>query len=79
MKIDRRGRITLPKALREQAGLRANTEFEFEVLANGDVLMRRVRGGANSVRAAFERVRASANASQFKGMGTGEFMTFLRD
>jgi threonine efflux protein len=33
---------------------------------------------AVSLRAAFERVRGSANANQFKGMGTDEFMAFLR-
>jgi len=37
-----------------------------------------VAAPAASVRTAFERVRGSANASQFKGMGTDEFMAFLR-
>ena len=46
--------------------------------ANGEVVIRPVAAPASSVRAAFERMRGSANASQFKGMGTDEFMAFLR-
>jgi hypothetical protein len=42
------------------------------------VLLRPVIEKAASVRSAFERVRGSANAAQFKGMGTDEFMAFLR-
>ena len=45
---------------------------------NGDVVIRAVTAPAVSARAAFERVRGSANAQQFKGMGTDEFMAFLR-
>ena len=78
MKITSKGQVTIPQAVREQAGLHPHSEVEFEVRANGEVVMRPVTQPAASLRAAFERVRGSANASEFKGMGTDEFMAFLR-
>jgi AbrB family looped-hinge helix DNA binding protein len=84
MKITTKGQVTIPQAVREQAGLHPHSEVSFEVLASGDVLMRRAAPRAagfariSATRAAFERVRGSANAAEFKGMGTDEFMAFLR-
>ncbi len=78
MKITSKGQVTIPQAVREQAGLHPNSEVEFEVRANGDVVLRPVKAPVSNVRAAFERVRGSATATQFKGMGTDEFMRFLR-
>ena len=78
MKITSKGQVTIPQAVREQAGLHPHSEVEFEVRANGDVVLRPVVQPAVGVRAALERVRGSANAAQFKGMGTDEFMKFLR-
>jgi len=78
MKITSKGQVTIPQAVREQAGMHPNSEVEFEVRDNGEVLIRLVAPAASSVRTAFERVRGSANASRFKGMGTDEFMAFLR-
>ena len=78
MKITSKGQVTIPRAVRAQAGLHPHSEVEFEVRANGDVILRPLTPRAGGVRAAFERVRGSANATQFKGMGTDEFMAFLR-
>lgn len=78
MKITSKGQVTIPQAVREQAGLHPHSEVEFEVLANGDVVIRPVQSAVSGVREAFCRVRGSANAVQFKGMGTDEFMAFLR-
>lgn len=78
MKITSKGQVTIPQSVREQAGMHPNSEVDFEVRDNGEVLIRLVAPAAASVRSAFERVRGSANASQFKGMGTDEFMAFLR-
>ena len=64
--------------VREQAGLHPNSEVEFEVRPNGEVVLRRVQPKASPVRAAFQAARGSATAAQFKGMGTDEFMRFLR-
>jgi len=69
MKITSKGQVTIPQAVREQAGLHPN----------GEVVIRLVAAAPqSSVRSAFARVRGSANASEFKGMGTDEFMAFLR-
>jgi AbrB family looped-hinge helix DNA binding protein len=78
MKITSKGQVTIPRSVRAQAGLHPHSEVEFEVRENGDVVIRAVVAPATSARGAFERVRGSANASQFKGMGTDEFMAFLR-
>jgi len=78
MRITSKGQVTIPQAVREQAGMHPNSEVDFEVRDNGEVLIRLVAPAASPVRTAFERVRGSANASQFKGMGTDEFMAFLR-
>ena len=78
MKITSKGQVTIPQSVREQAGLHPHSEVEFEVRANGDVVIRPVATPAHSLRTAFEQVRGSANAAQFKGMGTDEFMAFLR-
>ena len=78
MKITSKGQVTIPQSVREQAGLHPHSEVEFEVRDNGDVVIRAVVAPATSARSVFERVRGSANASQFKGMGTDEFMAFLR-
>lgn len=78
MKITSKGQVTIPQAVREQAGLLPLSEVEFEVRPNGDVVIRPLATPQAGIRAAFERVRGTANAKQFKGMGTDEFMAFLR-
>lgn len=78
MKITSKGQVTIPQSVREQAGLHPHSEVEFEVRANGEVVLRPVPSASVSVRSAFERVRGTANAAQFMGMGTDEFMAFLR-
>ena len=78
MKITSKGQVTIPQAVREKAGLHPHSEVEFEVRDNGEVLIRAVAPPVSTVRAAFARVRGSANATQFKHMGTDEFMAFLR-
>lgn len=78
MKITSKGQVTIPQSIREQAGLHPHSEVEFEVRPNGDVVIRPLAKPAATLRSAFEQVRGSANATQFKGMGTDEFMAFLR-
>ena len=79
MRITSKGQVTIPQAIRERAGLHPHSEVTFELQANGDVMLRPVQPPQKSVRGAFERVRGSANANEFKGMGTDEFMAFLRN
>jgi AbrB family looped-hinge helix DNA binding protein len=83
MRLTSKGQVTIPQAIRDKAGLHPHSEVEFEVCENGDVLIRRAKAAASPsktslVRRAFERVRDSANAPQFKGMGTDAYMKFIR-
>ncbi|MEO8809827.1 MAG: AbrB/MazE/SpoVT family DNA-binding domain-containing protein [Rhodanobacter sp.] len=78
MKITSKGQVTIPQAVREQAGLHPHSEVEFTVRTNGDVVIRAVKQATSPIRAAFQSVRGSATAQQFKGMNTDEFMRFLR-
>lgn len=85
MKITSKGQVTIPQDVRERAGMHAHSEVSFEVLPSGDVLMKRslatrssAASAASPVRAAFERARGSANAAEFKGLSTDQFMAFLR-
>lgn len=78
MKITSKGQVTIPQAVREQARLLPHSEVDFEVLPNGDVLMRAVKPAVSRTRRAFERTRGSANASGFKDMDTDAFVQWLR-
>lgn len=82
MQLTSLGQVTIPQAIRDKAGLQPHSEVEFEVRANRDVVIRRAGAlglpSKSPVRQAFDRVRGSANAAQFKGMGTDEFMKFIR-
>ncbi len=88
MKITSKGQVTIPQAVREQARLLPHCEVEFEVRpkvglqageAGGfEVIIKPVATPTSSVRSAFERARGNANSAEFKGMGTDEFMAYLR-
>ena len=84
MKITSKGQVTIPQSVREQARLLPHSEVEFEVRAKAgaidelEVIIRPVVQPARSVRAAFQSVRGSSNARQFKNIGTDEFMAYLR-
>lgn len=79
MKITSKGQVTIPQAVREQAGLYAHSEVTFEVRANGEVVIRPAEATISPIRAAFEKVRGSANAAQFKHLDTDAFMRYLRE
>lgn len=78
MKITSKGQVTIPQAIREQAGLLPNSEVEFTVRANGDVVLKAIAPEPSAIRQAFDQVRGSANSKEFKGMNTDDFMKFLR-
>lgn len=78
MRISSKGQVRIPRAIREKAGLLPHGEVEFELRDNGEVVIRPVPAVVGRVREAFARVRGSANAVQFKGMCTDQFMNLLR-
>jgi AbrB family looped-hinge helix DNA binding protein len=79
MRITSKGQVTIPQAVREKAGLRPFSEVTFEVRDNGDVVIKPVPASTSALRSALQKVRGSANATEFKGLSTDEFMRFLRD
>jgi AbrB family looped-hinge helix DNA binding protein len=78
MKVNKKGQVTIPKAIRDRAGLHPGCEVEITVRADGEVVIQRLPERPSTVRTAFERVRGSATAKQFKGMGTDAYMRYLR-
>ena len=78
MRITSKGQVTIPQAIRDQAGLHPLSEVQFELRSNGDVVLKPAAHAPSALRSALQKVRGSANAAQFKGMGTDEFMRFLR-
>ena len=48
MKITSKGQVTIPQAVREKAGLYPHSEVEFEVRANGEVILRAVTAPATT-------------------------------
>jgi len=62
MRINKKGQVTIPKAIRDRVGLHPGCEVEVAVRADGEVVLQRVPERPSAVRAAFERVRGSATA-----------------
>ena len=78
MRVTSKGQVTIPQDIRDKAGLHPLSEVQFELRDNGDVVIKPMAGAPSALRAALQKVRGSANATAFKGMGTDEFMHFLR-
>ena len=77
MRITSKGQVTIPQAIREQAGMLPNTEVEF-VYRDGEVLIKRVEAARSRIRAAIEKTKGAANEPMFKGWSTDQIMAFLR-
>jgi bifunctional DNA-binding transcriptional regulator/antitoxin component of YhaV-PrlF toxin-antitoxin module len=84
-RLTSKGQVTIPQHVREQAGIALESEVQFEVRKvegdpNGkvEVVIRPVPSDYSPLKAALERVRGVASASEFKGMSTDEFMKYLR-
>jgi len=67
--VDRNGRITVPKAIRDYLGLRNGSAVTFERLLSGEVVIR-----AGSSRAKFTSLRGRATVR----MKTEEIMALTR-
>jgi len=77
MRITSKGQVTIPQAIREQAGMLPNTEVEF-VYRDGEVLIKRVDAARSPIREALLRARGTADEPMFKGWTTDQIMAFLR-
>lgn len=79
MRVTSKGQVTIPKAIRDRAGIREGSDVEFHV--DGDVVtLRRAKGrsrpGKSRGEKTLEALRGSATG--FRGMSTDEIMKLLR-
>ncbi len=70
--VTSKGQVTIPKRVRDHLGIRAGTPVEFELAADGRVIMRPADGSAPASR--FAAVRGSATVK----MTTDEIMRLTR-
>ncbi|MEO7403354.1 MAG: AbrB/MazE/SpoVT family DNA-binding domain-containing protein [Burkholderiales bacterium] len=78
MRITTKGQVTIPQAIRDHAGLLPHTEVEFEVRANGEVILKPVRRAVSKGRAAVARARGAANEPMVRGWTTDSILHLLR-
>ena len=84
MRITSKGQVTIPRAIREKAGLLPHTEVEFHYTRRRVVLKPVTKpnlAGAETmspIGAAIRRARGSANEPMFRGWSTDQIMAFLR-
>lgn len=80
MRVTEKGQVTIPKRLREAAGILPGSRVSFS-LEGGKIVIERAstRGGdrRDALRAAAAKVRGSLDAS-FRQMDSEAIMTFLR-
>ncbi len=76
MRITSKGQVTIPQAVREQAGLLPNTEVEF-ILENGSVTIRKSRSAGRSSRGASAIRRLRQHAGRVR-MSTDQIMALTR-
>ena len=77
MKITSKGQVTIPQHIRAAAGMPPNSEVAFEMNERGEVVLKKL-ASVSPIRAALARVAGSANAPEFKGMTTDDYMRFVR-
>ena len=72
--VTRKGQVTIPKPVRDRLNLKPGSAVEFELAADGRVVL--VKAGRKSAapRSRFERIRGTATA----GMTTDQIMALMR-
>ena len=83
VKITSKGQVFLSKALREKGGMIPGGSVGISASENGDLIIRKVDGLAETPSQRSERVRAALTALRGKypnpdGMSTDEYMKWLR-
>lgn len=80
MQVTEKGRVTIPKHLRDAAGILPGCQVDF-ALEGSTIIMRKTGTGTadrrKALRAAAARVRASLD-KPFRQMGGEDIMAFLR-
>jgi AbrB family looped-hinge helix DNA binding protein len=72
-RVTSKGQVTVPKRVRTLLGIGPGSSVEFELAADGRVVMTKL--DRSKPVSPFEKVRGSLGA----GMSTDEIMAFLRD
>lgn len=79
MRVTSKGQVTIPKAIRDRAGIRAGSEVEFRI-DNGSIVLERVdhngRPGLTRGERVVEALRGSGTAN--RELSTDEIMQLLR-
>lgn len=73
MRVTEKGQVTIPKELRDELGIGAGTEVEFE-RRKDTLVVRKVTAGPTRGRRLAERLRGRGDV----GMTTDEIMAFTR-
>lgn len=76
MPITIKGQVTIPKPMRDHLGLAPGSYVEFELDAEGRVVMRKADAGAIPVASRFARARAATNGRN--ALTTEEIMKLTR-
>lgn len=80
MQVTEKGQVTIPKRLRDAAGILPGSQVSF-ALDGGKIIIRKVGTGTNdrrkSLRAAAAKVRSSLD-EPFRQMASEDIMAFLR-
>ena len=75
MRITDKGQVTIPQAIREQAGFMPGTEVSFELVA-GEVHLRKAHGKAKPSRG--EKLVETLRGTGRYAMSTGEIIALMR-
>jgi AbrB family looped-hinge helix DNA binding protein len=78
-KLSSKGRITLPKPLRDRFGLKAGAQFDFVVSASGDIVLKPILEPIPMTAQEYRRVLMAVRGSADKRfVTTDDFMRFVR-
>ncbi len=77
MPVTVKGQVTIPKPIRDRLGLTPGSRVEFEVEADGRVVLRRA-GGAGSAPSPTRFARARGATRGRNGLSTEEIMKLTR-
>ncbi len=73
-RVTRKGQVTIPKPVRDRLNLKPGSAVDFELAADGRVVLVKAGRKAAAQRSAFARLRGSAGG----GMTTDEIMALTR-
>ncbi len=73
-RVTRKGQVTIPKSVRDRLAIKPGTAVDFELAADGRVVLVKTGATRGKRRSAFARLRGSAG----RGLSTDEIMALTR-